>query len=371
MSRVYLDHAASSPLHPEARASMQAWLQDDLGNPSSLHQEGRRAKDAIDEARETLSGALGCLFAEVLFTSSGTEAANLAVIGTALIGIGGDRRRIMIGAAEHHCVLHTEATLRKLGYEVEFIPVDRSARVDLNWLQDNLTDDTLLVSVMHANNEIGSIQDLSPIADLARKHGAIFHSDAVQTFRQFDWTTPDLDPDLITLSAHKIGGPKGAGAIWIRAGVKIDPLAVGGGQEREMRAGTESVLQIVGFGAAVRHYEPKQEQRVALRERLMAGLERHGFVPTLPDRTECLAGHVHGRFPGLTAESALIRLDRLGISASSGAACSSGSVEPSHVMLAIGHDLTAAKEALRFTLGPSTTEAEIEQTLRAVAEMRG
>lgn len=370
MSRIYLDHAATTPLAPEVREAMQPWLEREFGNPSSLHAEGRRAKDAIDEARETVSGALGSLFAEVLFTSSGTEAANLALVGAALNNRNPRRTRILIAAIEHHCVLHTQPILERLGYRVEHLPADRTGVVHP---PEGSLEDVLLVSVMHANNELGTLQPVREIADRAHRAGALIHTDTVQTFLapELDWRIKDLDADIATLSAHKINGPKGVGAIYLRAGVKLAPLAVGGGQEREMRAGTENVAGIVGFGAAVRrrtHSERGRGSLSARRDRFLAQLEAAGAVRTVPPAVPMLAGHAHVRFPGIDAETLLIRLDREGASASSGAACSSGSLEPSHVLLACGYSFDEAREGLRFSFGPSTTDAEsVEAAKRVVA----
>lgn len=367
MARIYLDNAATAPLLPEAREAMLLWL--DAGNASSLHSEGRHARAAIDEAREALSAALGCLFAEVLFTSGGTEAANMAILGAALKNEDAGRRRILMSAVEHHCVLETTPILERLGYRVETIPVDRSARIDVGRVEEMLGDDVLLVSVMHANNEIGTIQPVREIADLAHRFGALYHCDAVQTFTAIPWRAPDIDADMITLSGHKIGGPKGVGAIYTRAGVILAPIAVGGGQEREMRAGTENVAAIVGFGAAVRAASPLAP---AARDAFVREVE--GMAWTTPF-SNALPGHAHGRFPGISAESMLIRLDREGVAASSGAACSSGSLQPSHVLSAAGYSEAEAKEGLRFTFGRSVSIGMAAEAAgivnRAAAAIRG
>lgn len=369
MKRIYLDHAATTPVLPEVVEAMRPWIEGEFGNPSSLHEEGRRAKDAIDASREILSEALGCLFAEVLFTSSGSEAANLAVIGAALANEDAGRTRVLLGAAEHHCVLHTRPILERLGYRVETVPVDGYARTDLDALESLLGEDVLLVSVMHANNELGTIQPARTIAGLAHRAGALYHCDAVQTFlTQIDgspWRVSDLGADLLTVAAHKVHGPKGIGAIYIRAGVKLKPLTVGGGQEREMRAGTEDVAAIVGFGAAVSALPARPDIRAAARDTFLAAIDA---VPSVPDRLQALPGHAHIRFPGASAESMLILLDRLGVAASSGAACSSGSLEPSHVLLACGYSVEEASEGLRFTFGRETTVEEALEAARRVSE---
>jgi cysteine desulfurase len=367
--RVYLDHAATTPLCPEARIAMKPWLEGEFGNPSSLYEEGRRAKAALDEAREVLAERLGCLFGEVVFTGSGTEAVNLAVLGLALAHGDGPRRRILFGAAEHHCVLHCAPTLTRLGFQVEIVPVDREARTDLDALERSTGPDVLFGAFMHANNEWGTVQDATAIGEILHRHGTWYVLDAVQTLGSPE-NRPRMDifpADLIAVSAHKVCGPKGVGALAVRSGVPLAPLIVGGGQEREMRGGTENVAGIVGLAAAVKAIRPDDdERRRAARDRFLA-LLGSAFVPSADyRRPDTLAGHAHGRFPGLSAESLLIVLDRLGVAASSGAACSSGSLEPSHVALACGWSPAEAAEALRFTFGPETTLEEAETAAERV-----
>ena len=371
MTRIYADYAATTPLLPEVQTAMRPWLATKFGNPSSQYEEGRRARAAIDQAREALSAKLGCLFAEVLFTSSGTESANLAIVGAAL---NGERKRLLFAASEHHCVLHTQKTLEKLGCQVDLVPVDRNAVIDLDALESLMGDDVLLVSVMHANNELGTIQPIFQVAEIAHRYGALFHCDAVQTFTVWDWKVTDLCADLVSLSAHKIGGPKGAGAIYIKAGVKLHPLIVGGGQEREVRAGTENVAAIVGFAAAVGEGQgPEVEGRYDSASRFATGLadSTASFTvqpSTLHPRPSTLPGHVHVRFPGVAAETLLIKLDRMGVSASAGAACSSGSLDPSHVLLACGYSDQEAKEGVRFTFGRSQPASEGSEAAERVNE---
>jgi cysteine desulfurase len=368
MTRIYLDHAATTPLSAAVRDAMMPWLEHEFGNPSSLHREGRRAKDALDQARETVSRSLGALFAEIVFTGSGTEAANLAVAGVALANRDARRSRILISAVEHHCVLNTRPFLERLGYRVEFVPVDRIARVRLDQLERQLGDDVLLVSVMQANNEFGVLQPVGVVAELAHRHGSLFHSDAVQCLPLLVAAGHLPDADLVTLSAHKIGGPKGVGAIYTRAGVKPTPILVGGGQEREMRAGTENVAGIVGFAAAVAQLPGKPDPRPVRDAFLNRLAQVSGWTPSVPDIDDVLPGHVHGRFPGMQAEPMLIRLDRMGLAAGSGAACSSGSLDPSHVMLAAGYSMDESREGLRFTFGPDTTMDEAEAAAAIVEE---
>ncbi len=362
MKRIYLDHAATTPTHPEVVEAMRPWLSA-LGNPSSLHAEGRAAKHAIDEAREVLSETLGCLFAEVLFTSGGTEAANLALIGLALSHRDGSRNRVLMSSIEHHAVLHTREMLSALGFQVELLPVTASGLVDVDFLGSRLGSDVLAVSVMHANNELGTIQPIGEVTSLAHNVGALVHTDAVQSFLNTSpWTVGSLDVDLLTLSGHKINGPKGIGAIYTRAGVKLKPLIAGGGQEREVRGGTENLAGIVGLGVAVKVRREGMAERIASRAIIRDGLRNQllaaGFVATVPAEVETLTGHLHVRLAGIDAETMLIRLDRMGVSASSGAACSSGSIEPSHVLVACGYSEAESKEGLRFTLGLETAPSE-------------
>ncbi|AIE84114.1 cysteine desulfurase family protein [Fimbriimonas ginsengisoli] len=364
--RIYLDHAATTPLSEAARQAMTPWL--NAGNASSLYQEGRQAKEAIDSAREAVSEALGCLFAEVIFTSGGTEAANLAIIGLALGNEDPARNRVLLGAAEHHCVLHTADVLRRLGYSVELVGVDREARLDMADLGRKLGPDVLLASVMHANNELGSINPIAEIADLVHGCGARLYVDAVQTFRRPDaiplkWSVDDLRADLVSVSAHKVNGPKGTGALYVRAGTKIKALVGGGGQEREVRGGTENVAAIAGFGAAVRQQPASIDPEWC--ERLLTRLEGLGAVRTVV-HGPFLSSHVHVRFPGIDASTLLIALDRVGISASSGAACSSGSIEPSHVLLACGYSHGEAREGIRLTMGAGTELCQLDEAAERI-----
>lgn len=362
MERIYLDHAATTPMLPEVAQAMEPWIGREFGNPSSLYAEGRAAKDAIDEARESVSESLGCLFAEVIFTSGGTESANLAILGTALANLGSGRRRILMGASEHHCVLNTQPFLERLGFQVEMVPVDSQGRLRLGNLDALLAEDVLLVCAMHANNELGTLQPAREIRDLVRGVGALYFCDAVQTFLTLDGKlAEETGADLLCVSAHKVHGPKGVGALYIRAGTKIEPLMVGGGQERELRAGTENVAGIVGFGEAVRRVPLVPDHRRRARDQFLLGLDIPGLILSVPEQDAQLSGHVHLRIPGVPADSALILLDRMGVGASSGAACSSGSIEPSHVLLACGYSEAEAKEGLRFTFGRQTTVEEAKE----------
>lgn len=422
MSRIYLDYAATAPLCEAAREAMMRWIGRTWGNPSSLHEEGRRAKQALDEARERISARLGCLFAEVVFTSGGTEACNLAILGSALsapVGL----NRILMSATEHPAVLDTRKTLSLWGFEVVLIPVDSCGMVSLDTLRSECDSRTLLVCVMHANNETGVIQPVATVAEIAHSVGARLFVDACQTFCKLDWTVDSLGADLLALSAQKHGGPQGAGALYVRSepprpfegergqkvrvgdsatrrstsegtlppagetppdasclppppqplsrkageGLpKLHPLLLGGDQERELRAGTENVAAIAGFGASIRDYSGEVEGRL-----FRQALSRHlgdQLIWTLDDSTQKLDSLQHCRFPGIKAESLLIRLDRNGIAASAGAACGAGSIEPSPVLIAMSWSEKDAKEAVRFSFGPGLSTEAIERAAQIIAE---
>lgn len=367
MNHIYLDYAATTPLHPEVAEVMRSWEDDEYGNPSSLHAPGRRAKQAIDEAREQVSSFANCLFGEVTFTSSGTEACNLAIVGCAMHHIGSSRSRILLSSAEHHAVLFTSNLLRKLGYTVELIRVNRDSTPDLDHLESLLGDDVLLVSTMHANNETGAISDISSIIELSHQCGVFVHVDSVQTFGFGMDDFSKSGSDFLSFSAHKFYGPKGVGGLIAKAGTGFDPMLSGGGQEREMRAGTENVAGIIGCAEAIKTILSSPSIR-DLRDRLAKELAP-SVIPTLSSDTPHLASHFHCRADGLSAESVLIRLDQAGISASSGAACSSGSLEPSHVMLACGYSEAESNSALRFTVGKFTTAEEIDQATKIIREV--
>jgi len=369
--RIYLDHAATTPLRPEVRAAMEPYLSaDGFGNPSSLHADGQRAKRALDAARDTLACALGAQFSEITFTSGGTEADNAALVGVMLAR--GRGSHLITTQIEHEAVIETARFLEKLGFSVTYLPVDEQGRVAPRSVADALTDRTALVSVMHANNEVGTVQPLREIADLVHAHEAYLHADAVQTFSQLPVNVHDLGVDLLSVSAHKIYGPKGVGALYVRSGIPIEPLLHGGGQERERRAGTENVPAIAGFGEAVRLLLPEREAVAArltlLRDTFLAALRQR--IPNMVlngHPAERLPNNINLSFPGLDAETLLLTLDRAGISASSGSACTSGSIEPSHVLTAMGLPDDRVNSAIRLTLGRDTTRAEVDRAVDILA----
>ncbi|MBL8047516.1 MAG: cysteine desulfurase [Chthonomonas sp.] len=359
MKRYYLDHAATTLLRPEVRERMQPWLEL-LGNPSSSHAHGRAAKAAIDVARERVSAQLGVLFGEICFVGSGTEAANLALLGLA-IGTTSERRRILVSAAEHHCMLHPGPVLKRLGFELEEIPIDADARVDTEALAEMMGDDVLAVVAMHANNEFGTFNDLAAIRGLCDEHGSLLIVDAVQTAGHYELRPEAMGADIMTFSSHKFGGPKGVGALWIKSGTQVEALVRGGGQERDLRGGTENVAGIVAFADAwditAERRDIEESAKLAARDAFLAALGPQAIRTVSPGQPT-LSGHAHVRFANVLATSLLIAIDRRGVSASSGSACSSGSLDPSHVLLAAGYDMSEAQGGLRFSFGPETTPGE-------------
>jgi cysteine desulfurase len=351
---IYLDHAATTPLHPVVREKIISVL-DEFGNPSSLHHYGRRSKDIIDEARSIIAVEMQALFSEIVFTGSGSESNHLAIIGAALANQNQSRNQIILNAGEHHCVLYTRPILEKLGYEVVVLPIDEEAFLDPELVEATMNNRTLLLSVMHANNETGTIQWANTFSSMCDKYGVIFHCDMIQTFCKGVGYVPGAH--LVSVAAHKINGPKGVGALFIRGGTLIKPLIRGGSQERDLRAGTENVMGISGFGEAVKQRVQNPIEVGEMRDSFEKELISFGAVALVTTK-ERLDSHCHLRFEGVDAETLLIRLDREGIAASSGAACSSGSVEPSHVVLAMGLSEKYAKEAIRFSFGLNNTVGE-------------
>jgi cysteine desulfurase len=366
---IYLDHAATTPLSEPARAAMEPFLGERYGNASSVHAPGREARKAVDEARERVAAAVGARPEEVVFTSGGTEADNLAVKGAAWHGREQGRDGVVVSEIEHHAVLDPARWLARQGFRVSEADADADGVVRADRLAGSIDRRTAIVSVMWANNEVGSIQPVSEIAALAEAAGAIFHSDAVQAV---PWLDVDAArADLMTLSAHKLGGPKGVGALIVRRGVKIQPLLHGGGQEREVRSGTYNVAGIVGFGAAIEHWTTNRGASAArvgsLRDRLEHAITaRLTGVRVDAANAERLPNNLHLAIEGIDGESLILLLDAAGIAASQGSACSSGAAEPSHVLAAMGLPRDLAKGALRLTLGPETTRDDIDRAAEAV-----
>jgi cysteine desulfurase len=370
--RIYLDHGATTPVRAEVLEAMLPYLTEHFGNASSLHDEGRRARQGVDEARERIAAIIGAKPREVVFTSGGSEGDNLAVKGAAWAA-SARGRHIVTSSVEHKAVINACAILERSGFEVTYLPVDRYGRVDPAEVEGAVTDHTALVSIMFANNEVGTIQPIAEIGAICRRAGVLFHTDAVQAGAFLPLDVDRLGVDLLTLSAHKVYGPKGVGALFVRQGTPLLPQVQGGAQERQRRAGTENVAGIVGFARALdlvqgdpAARDAENDRLAALRDRLVASLrDLDGLEPT---------GHPVERLPhnaswlvdGVEGGDLIASLDLGGVAASTGSACISGSAEPSHVLLAMGFDAERAHGALRLTAGRSTTPAEIDQAADAV-----
>ena len=374
MQRIYLDHNATTPLLPEVIDRMTGTLREEFGNPSSVHHFGQQAKAAIDEARTEVATLLSADPSEVLFTSGGTESDNIAIRGAAEALEATGRRHLIASSIEHEAVLNTLKALAKRGWRTTLLTVDQTGIVAPDALRAALADDTALVSVMHANNEIGTIQPIAELARIAHDRGALFHTDAVQSAAKLPVSVRSLGVDMLSISAHKFYGPKGVGALWIRRGLRVLPLLTGGRQERSRRAGTENVAGIVGMGVAARIARGKMADEgtrlSALRDRLEAeilaavpGTAVNGArEPRVPNTTNV-------SFDRVEAESLLIALDLEGIAVSTGSACSSGTLEPSHVLKAMGFNAHRAQNSIRFSLGASSTDAEIDRVIAVLPKM--
>ncbi|HET9879747.1 MAG TPA: cysteine desulfurase family protein [Candidatus Limnocylindria bacterium] len=369
---IYLDHAATSPLRPEVLEAMLPYLTEHTGNPSSLHAAGRRARQGIDEARETLAALIGAAPREIVFTAGGTEADNLALKGVAWAA-SPRGKHVVISAVEHKAVLNAAAILERSGFEVTTLPVDRYGRVDPADVAEALTDRTTLVSVMAANNEVGTLQPIEEIGALVRAHHARFHVDAVQWAAHLPIDVDAWQADLVSLSAHKLGGPKGVGALFVRRGTQLLPQVQGGSQERQRRAGTENVAGIVGMAAAFAsvHAELDQEgdRQRGLAEQLRDGLLAHEGITLTGDPKRRLPNNVSVVVEGVEGGDLVAALDLEGIEVSTGSACTSGSTEPSHVLLAMGIDPHTAHGSLRMTLGRETTAADVARTLDVLTDV--
>jgi cysteine desulfurase len=370
---IYLDHAATTPLDPAVLDVMVPLLRDTFGNPSSVYGPGRDARAVIDGARDAIAAALGCESRELIFTSGGSESDNLAIRG--VVQRNRDRgNHVICSQVEHHAVLHTCQDLERQGLDVTYLPVDRFGAVDPADLRAALRPDTLLVSVMTGNNEVGTIQPVRELADITHEHSsAYFHTDAVQALGKVPVNVDDLGVDLLTISAHKINGPKGVGLLYVRMGTRIQPLITGGGHERNRRAGTENVAGIAGLAAAVRLATEQREADVAAmraaRDRLVDGMTGtiDGCVLTGAP-VERLPHHASFLIPAIEGDALLMRLDRAGVYASSGSACTSGSLEPSHVLLAMGIGPREALGSLRLTVGKGTSMADVDAALEVIAD---
>jgi cysteine desulfurase len=368
LMRIYFDHNATTPLHADAAILIARVLTGDFGNPSSVHQYGQRAKAIVDEARSAVAELIGAEPSEIVFTSGGTESDNFALRGAAEALEPAGRRHLVASAIEHEAVLNTLKALARRGWRTSLVPVDATGIVSLDRVREAIADDTAVVSVMHANNEIGTIQPIAQLAALAHERGALMHTDAVQSIGKLPVDVGALGVDLLSLSAHKFNGPKGAGALWIRRGTRLSAILTGGRHERSRRAGTENVPGIAGLGAAAAAARAKlatEPKRLAeLRDRLEAGVL--GAVPGTAvngAREPRVANTTNISFDGVEAESLLIALDLAGVAVSTGSACSSGTLEPSHVLRAMGLPAHRTQNSIRFSLGLGNTEAEVDHVV--------
>ncbi|MGZ4160934.1 MAG: cysteine desulfurase family protein [Neobacillus sp.] len=379
MERIYLDHAATTPMHPKVIEKMMEIMNSTFGNPSSIHSFGREARHQIDLARETLAKSIGAKETEIIFTSGGTEADNMALFGVAE-SYQDNGKHIITTQVEHHAVLHACKKLEKMGFEVTYLPVDETGRISLAEFQAALRKDTILVSIMYGNNEIGTLQPITEIGELLKNHQAIFHTDAVQAYGVEKINVNECNIDLLSVTAHKLNGPKGIGFLFARENVKIIPRSFGGDQERKRRAGTENVPSIVGFREAViiagAERTAKSERFGEFKELFIQHLREQHVGFHLNGSLEFSLPHVLNlSFPGTNVEAMLVNLDLAGIAVSSGSACTAGSIEPSHVLVAMfGKESERLINSIRFSFGYNTTKEQVmmaaEETARIVNRLK-
>jgi len=373
MKRIYLDHNSTTPLHPEVLEAMLPYYKEAFGNPSTIYFFGQETRKATDEAREKVANLIGASPEEIIFTSGGTEADNLALKGVAA-ALERKGKHIVTSSIEHHAVLSTLKYLEKIGYKVSFLPVDEHGWLDPREVEEAITSQTVLISVMHANNEVGTIEPISEIGEIARKAGIYLHTDAVQTIGKIKVNVDDLKVDLLSLSAHKFYGPKGVGALYVRKGTRIHPLLHGGYQERRRRAGTENVAGVVGLGKAAEIASKEMVQQSRRESNLRDRLEKmikeninHCRLNGHPTRR--LPNTLNVSFEFIEGESLILNLDLKGIAASTGSACTSGSLEPSHVLMAMGVAPEIAQGSIRFSLGRDNQKEDIDYTVEKLVEI--
>lgn len=374
MNKFYADYAATSPIHPYVVEEMTEVMHHIYGNPSSIHAYGREARKIVDDARTVIAKSINANFNEIIFTSGGTESDNMALIGTAFANK--DKgKHIITTAVEHHAVLHTCEFLEQNGFEVTYLPVDETGRVSVEDVKKALRDDTILVSIMFANNEVGTIQPITEIGQLLKDHQAYFHTDAVQAYGLLPIDVKEMNIDLLSVSAHKINGPKGIGFLYEKADVRLQPYFFGGEQERKRRAGTENVPAIAGFKKAVEiimaDRQKKYDFYVQLREKFIEGLNEEAInFKVNGSENYCLPHIVNVSFPGTEVEAFLVNLDLEGVSASSGSACTAGSLEPSHVLSAMfGAESDELFNSIRFSFGLGTTMEDVEEIAKITAKV--
>ena len=370
---IYADNAATTRMNRAAIDAMLPYMDETFGNPSSLHSAGQRAAEALLDARERIAARLGCTSKEIYFTSGGSEADNQALVSAARLGERKNKKHIISTAFEHHAVLHTLDKLKKQGYEIELLPVGDRGNITAEQVAEAIREDTCLVTTMYANNEIGSVLPVKEIGQVCRERGVLFHTDAVQAVGHIPINVKDENIDMLSLSAHKFHGPKGSGVLYAKKGIILSNIIEGGAQERGKRGGTENIPAIMGMAAALdfacEHMEENIAKLTGLRDRLIAGLSQIPHSRVNGDPENRLPGNTSFCFEGIEGESLLLLLDDRGICASSGSACTSGSLDPSHVLLALGLPHEVAHGSLRLSLSEENTDEDVEEILKAVPEV--
>lgn len=373
MPRIYADNAATTKISQTAMKAMISAMENSYGNPSSMHQIGMAANDALQTAREQIARCLGCMPKEIFFTSGGTESDNQAIMSAAMLGAKQNKRHIISTAFEHHAVLHTLRRLKEQGFEIQLLDVGAEGNITAAQVEEAIRPDTCLVTVMFANNEIGSVLPIAEIGEVCRAHGVLFHTDAVQAAGHIPVNVKKQNIDMLSLSAHKFHGPRGIGALYVKRGIELTSLMEGGGQERGKRPGTENLPAIMGMAAALKEectlMEQNEAKVTAMRDRLIQGLSQIPYSILNGSREKRLPGNVNFCFEGVSGESLLLLLDSRGICASSGSACASGALDPSHVLLSLGLAPEIAQGSLRISLDISNTEEEIDYMLEVIPQV--
>ena len=373
MPRIYADNAATTKISQTAMKAMISAMENSYGNPSSIHQIGMAANDALQTAREQIARCLGCMPKEIFFTSGGTESDNQAIVSAAMLGAKQNKRHIISTAFEHHAVLHTLRRLKEQGFEIQLLDVGAEGNITAAQVEEAIRPDTCLVTVMFANNEIGSVLPIAEIGEACRAHGVLFHTDAVQAAGHIPVNVKKQNIDMLSLSAHKFHGPRGIGALYVKRGIELTSLMEGGGQERGKRPGTENLPAIMGMAAALKEectlMEQNEAKVIAMRDRLIQGLSQIPYSILNGSREKRLPGNVNFCFEGVSGESLLLLLDSRGLCASSGSACASGALDPSHVLLSLGLAPEIAQGSLRISLDISNTEEEIDYMLEVIPQV--
>lgn len=373
MPRIYADNAATTKISQTAMKAMISAMENSYGNPSSIHQIGMAANDALQTAREQIARCLGCMPKEIFFTSGGTESDNQAIVSAAMLGAKKNKRHIISTTFEHHAVLHTLRRLKEQGFEIQLLDVGAEGNITAAQVEEAIRPDTCLVTVMFANNEIGSVLPIAEIGEACRAHGVLFHTDAVQAAGHIPVNVKKQNIDMLSLSAHKFHGPRGIGALYVKRGIELTSLMEGGGQERGKRPGTENLPAIMGMAAALKEectlMEQNEAKVIAMRDRLIQGLSQIPYSILNGSREKRLPGNVNFCFEGVSGESLLLLLDSRGICASSGSACASGALDPSPVLLSLGLAPEIAQGSLRISLDISNTEEEIDYMLEVIPQV--